>query len=186
MTRLSSHASRWLVAAIAAPVVLWVLFWAPPLYFFLLVGLIGLGAWWEFLSVCFGHGKPGLRLVSVMGWMLAVTGAALGGPLGLMAGLAGAGALGFLYFVFTFETTTQVIDQAGRFALGHAYLSLFLSFLILQFRLERGCWWILFTLVVTFIGDTAAFYVGKAFGRQLLYPAVSPGKTWEGLLGGVL
>jgi phosphatidate cytidylyltransferase len=41
-------------------------------------------------------------------------------------------------------------------------------------------WWLVFGLVVSWIGDTGAYYVGRRYGRRKLAPRVSPGKTWEG------
>jgi phosphatidate cytidylyltransferase len=50
--------------------------------------------------------------------------------------------------------------------------------------------WLMIALLVSWAGDTAALYIGRAFGRHKLAPRVSPQKTWEGafgsLLGGVL
>ena len=50
--------------------------------------------------------------------------------------------------------------------------------------------WLMFALLLSWIGDTAALYVGKTFGRHRMAPRVSPGKTWEGaagsLAGGVI
>ena len=46
--------------------------------------------------------------------------------------------------------------------------------------------WLLLVIVVNAVGDTAAFYVGKAIGKRPLAPRVSPHKTWEGALGSVL
>jgi phosphatidate cytidylyltransferase len=40
--------------------------------------------------------------------------------------------------------------------------------------------WLMFGLMVNWVGDTGAYYVGKNFGRHKMAPAVSPGKTWEG------
>jgi len=45
--------------------------------------------------------------------------------------------------------------------------------------------WLLIALLVSWAGDTAALYVGRAFGRHKLAPRVSPSKTWEGSFGSV-
>ena len=52
--------------------------------------------------------------------------------------------------------------------------------------IEQGLEWVVFLLVVTFSTDTGAFFVGKAVGKRPLAPTVSPGKTWEGAIGGFL
>jgi len=43
-------------------------------------------------------------------------------------------------------------------------------------------WWLVFGLVVSWIGDTGAYYVGRRYGRHKLAPRVSPKKTWEGAI----
>jgi len=49
-----------------------------------------------------------------------------------------------------------------------------------------GQGWIFFLLAVIFASDTGAFYCGKLLGKHKLYEAVSPKKTWEGAIGGVI
>jgi phosphatidate cytidylyltransferase len=44
----------------------------------------------------------------------------------------------------------------------------------------------LLVLVLVWIADTAAYFVGRAWGRRKLAPAISPGKSWEGALGGLI
>ena len=50
----------------------------------------------------------------------------------------------------------------------------------------RGAEWLLFVFVLVWAADIGAFFVGRAMGRVRLAPLVSPGKTWEGVLGGLL
>ena len=46
---------------------------------------------------------------------------------------------------------------------------------------------VVFTVLITvFADDTAAFFVGRAIGRHRLAPAISPGKSWEGFVGGTI
>ena len=46
--------------------------------------------------------------------------------------------------------------------------------------------WVLFTLGLVWAGDTGAFFVGRWLGRVPLAPRVSPKKTWEGVIGGIV
>jgi phosphatidate cytidylyltransferase len=46
--------------------------------------------------------------------------------------------------------------------------------------------WLLFGLMINWVGDTGAYYIGKNFGRHKLMPRVSPGKSWEGAIASVL
>jgi phosphatidate cytidylyltransferase len=69
---------------------------------------------------------------------------------------------------------------AGVLALVPAWLAL----VRLRLDLEHGAEWLLFALVLVWVADTGAFFFGRRFGRLRLAPTVSPGKTWEGVLGG--
>jgi len=66
---------------------------------------------------------------------------------------------------------------------GILYVGLLLSYLV-ALRLDAGRNWLFFALFTTFGSDTAAFFVGRAFGRHRLAPGISPRKTWEGAIGG--
>ena len=52
--------------------------------------------------------------------------------------------------------------------------------------IDDGREWVLFLLLATFVADSFAFLVGRAVGRRVLAPSISPSKTWEGAVGGVL
>jgi phosphatidate cytidylyltransferase len=51
---------------------------------------------------------------------------------------------------------------------------------------DHGAQWTLFILALAFAADTGAFFAGGRFGRLHLAPRVSPNKTWEGVIGGML
>jgi phosphatidate cytidylyltransferase len=59
------------------------------------------------------------------------------------------------------------------------------SLVALHARAPDGRWWLLFLLVLVWIADTAAFFVGRRWGRRRLASVVSPGKSWEGVLAGL-
>lgn len=52
--------------------------------------------------------------------------------------------------------------------------------------LEQGFSWIVLAGVLSFGSDAGGYFVGRFFGRHKLYETVSPKKTWEGAIGGVL
>jgi len=66
------------------------------------------------------------------------------------------------------------------------YAGGFLSHLPLLRALEQGREWVLFLLLVTFATDTSAYFVGKFIGRTPLAPSISPSKTIEGAVGGMI
>jgi len=51
---------------------------------------------------------------------------------------------------------------------------------------SAGSHWLMFGLMVNWIGDTGAFWVGRKFGRRKLAPSISPGKSWEGAAASVV
>ncbi len=51
---------------------------------------------------------------------------------------------------------------------------------------ERSPWLLLGVMALVWIADIAAYYAGRRFGRHKLAPEISPGKSWEGVLGAVL
>ena len=76
-------------------------------------------------------------------------------------------------------------DGIGPTIVAPFYVCLPLMLLVLVARLPQGKLWILYLLSVIFAGDTAAFYVGRCFRKHGL-KQISPGKTWEGTVGGLL
>ncbi len=53
-------------------------------------------------------------------------------------------------------------------------------------ELDDGLAWLGYAILITFASDTAAYAVGSLIGRHRLAPSISPSKTWEGAVGGVI
>ena len=77
-----------------------------------------------------------------------------------------------------------MIAAAGGALLAFGYLGLMLG-LLAVLRREHSAWVLLWMLIVTKSCDIGAYFTGRAIGRTKLAKWLSPGKTWEGLAGGV-
>ena len=77
-------------------------------------------------------------------------------------------------------------QRVGLAVLGAVYPGVLMSALVHLRRLPEGLAWLILTLVVTWLNDTGAYFVGRALGRRKLYPSISPSKTWEGAAGGLV
>lgn len=64
------------------------------------------------------------------------------------------------------------------------YLGITLSYLVALRQRSNGFAWAAVAFIVTWTCDTAAYFVGRAWGKHLWWPRISPRKTWEGLAGG--
>jgi phosphatidate cytidylyltransferase len=89
--------------------------------------------------------------------------------------------IALVWIAFAPHRVTPVLAAlAGALALVPCWLAL----VRLRFDLPNGAQWMIFTLLLVFAADIGAFFAGRRFGRLRLAPSVSPGKTWEGVLGG--
>tara|TARA_B100001971_G_C18224780_1_gene559615 strand:- start:662 stop:1498 length:837 start_codon:yes stop_codon:yes gene_type:complete len=68
---------------------------------------------------------------------------------------------------------------------GILYTGWLLSYLVALRGVDDGRNWVLLAFFATFASDTAAFFVGRTWGRRKMEPSISPAKTWEGSFAGV-
>ncbi len=174
--------TRFITAVIALAVVAVVLFVLPPLYAEFVIGLLLLAGAWEW-SGFLGRGSPAVRALYT-----ALVGVALAAAHGLAADqvvlvLQVACAWWVLAFLWTFRFPTP-IPAAVRWLCG--FLVIVPLFVALYTLLRLGVEYVLFILLLVWLADGGAYFAGKRFGRVKLAPAISPGKTWEGVVGGMV
>jgi phosphatidate cytidylyltransferase len=99
----------------------------------------------------------------------------------------------FAYFVAAVATAmfyewTRMVRGWGAawYASGFFYALLpALALLWIRERDEQGLYLLIWAFIITWSTDIGAFFVGSRFGRRKLAPSISPGKTFEGLYGGI-
>ena len=91
----------------------------------------------------------------------------------------------FLFHLVSYGHIEQLTQDLAVNVLGLLYLPFLLGHLIWLRFLFQGEWWVLWFLLVILAGDTGGLLCGPDLGKNKLYPAVSPGKTWAGVWGGL-
>jgi phosphatidate cytidylyltransferase len=185
---LANLARRVLTALVALPLVLGTFFLAPPWAGVLLVAAALAVGLHEFFGLLRARG---IRPLRPAGFVLAAAlfaEVAWPGWLGAGVPFAPLGVLLLLTWALARGGDFESVSAAAATLLGALYLGA-LGGTIASLRLlppaAEGAWRIALLLVVIVCSDSLAFFVGHAFGRHRLAPAVSPGKTVEGALGGL-
>lgn len=94
----------------------------------------------------------------------------------------------FVLAILTFsrhKNVEGVVAAAGGVVFAMVYLGLLAGFL-LAIRRWHSAWWIVGIIMTTKMCDTGAYFTGRLIGKHKLIPWLSPGKTKEGLAGGVI
>ncbi len=180
---------RILTALVLVSLLLPTLFWLPPLAFQLFMGLVVALVAFEWAALADWRG--GLRLAYVGGVVLGGAGLIFF-PLGaaLHFWLLAGGVLLWVLLslrVFLYAHVPEALHHA-RFKLLLAPWVLWSAWFALErlHSLPEGAWWVMGTLLVVGVADSAAYFAGRMFGKIKLAPHISPGKTVEGLLGALV
>jgi phosphatidate cytidylyltransferase len=177
---------RLIVAIIFVPLIFAVVAygsWVYPLMITLFMGLaaIEFGQLYQRANL-----RPALPLL-VLGVIALCVGRGLAGFAAGPATLAAAILAAMAWHLVEFERGSA---HAGLdFALttaGIAYLGWIGAYLISLRQTPDGQWWVLLTLSCVWLADSGAYFVGKRWGRRRMAPRLSPKKTWEGYLAGIV
>ncbi len=182
----SNLVTRVLTAIVAIPLLLAIIFAAPPWATFLLVAFASMISVWEYCSITYGDGNRLGKIVStLLSAGLATT--LYFQPAWFTEAAAMSVLVVFLVFLFTYTDQTRVSHEIGSSVTGILYGGVVLTTLSLLVRDSgnAGPYWILMVMAVVWSSDTGAYFAGRFFGKRKLYEAVSPNKTQEGALGGL-
>lgn len=93
----------------------------------------------------------------------------------------------FVWMLWTVISRNRVtVDTVGYLFVGALYIGAGFAFMAATRFVQDGLWVSLFVIAVTWVTDSGAYLVGKRWGKHKLWPAISPKKTVEGSIAGVV
>lgn len=139
---------------------------------------MGLLCYWEYSGLVSAHGIPRSRIFGIIaGVLILVWPEEALTTLTLLAALA-------LTTALRHADVRGVLPQVSSAFFGVLYA--FAPWRYATLLRSESTHWLFFGLALNWAGDTAAYYVGRTFGKHQLAPVVSPKKSWEGAAGSVL
>ncbi len=177
---------RIIVAAILLPIGLLAIYLGGAAFAAIVALLLGFAGWEYAQLFRSGEYRPASALV-VAGVLLIIAGR-------LLSGFESAPWI-ITLFVLASMTVHLVAYERGReeagtdFAItlsGVLYIGWLGAYLVSIRSLQEGMWWVLLVLPAIWLADAGAYFIGRAIGRHKLSPRLSPKKTWEGYIGGVV
>ncbi len=180
---------RIITALILVPLVAWGIYALPSMYFALFFGLISMVGVWEWTHLMQLHSAALRALYAVIAigmlatiWFLLPRYSLL---ILVICSLASVWWLIAIYLTRTYQDSTRqsalLKGIIGLLILVPAWTAL----VYLQGHPAYGPRYVFFLLLLIWAADTGAYFSGRRWGKHKLAPRVSPGKTWEGVAGGM-
>jgi phosphatidate cytidylyltransferase len=183
------HLKRWITALVLVPFLILLIGIGETLWLAAVINVICIVALWEYFRIVFNNDRSmvsmNLRLLTLVTGTGVIWSAYFHSTNAALDIIVFNVVLSAMISLFIFKSDPSVCEKVFKQVVGVLYVPLFLSYLLLIRNGSDGKIWIFLLLIVVFIGDTGAYYVGSYMGRHKLCPAVSPNKTVEGALGGL-
>jgi phosphatidate cytidylyltransferase len=183
---MTNLAQRALSAVVALPLLALLVLWQQRLGFGLFVLLAAGLALHEYGAITLPTAKRSLRC-GVIAVGVGLSAALYFGPhLALLWVLAALVLVAFITLIEPGEIN-EASARLGKAGFGVFYIgALSAPLALIQRDLPYGPQWVFVVVAVSFANDTGAYFAGRALGRHKLYPLISPSKTVEGTVGGLL
>ena len=170
--------TRVLTAALLVPFVVYTVVWANPWVFLAVVALCAVLTYREYdaIAAAYGFGAPGVLGYGAGLLLLLIP----GGTGAVMIGVA----LLALVLALRSAELAHALPRTALLLLGVIYaFGCWRCAIVLH---GHGVHWLMYALLISWTGDTGAYFVGKAFGKHRMADRVSPKKSWEGAAASVV
>lgn len=179
--------TRELTAAVLAPIAVYIIGWSHAYVFDGTVAVIAALALYEFLILGRRKGYD-IPIALCILIMLFIVAAFVLEPISVEMGVFLTLLVVPASYVFSQGSLEEALPSSAIAVMATLYVGMLGGSLIRlhnDFPPQTGAKLVFFLVLVVWLGDAGAYYVGKKFGRHLLSPRVSPKKTVEGLIGGI-
>jgi len=179
--------TRELTAAVLSPIAVYIIGWSHAYVFDATIAVIAVGALYEFLILGQRKGYQ-LPLTICILVMLFIIAAFVLEPISVEMGVFLTLLIVPATYVFSRGALEEALPSSAIAIMATLYVGMLGGSLIRlrnDFPQSIGPKLVFFLVLVVWLGDAGAYYVGKRFGRHLLSPRISPKKTIEGLIGGI-
>ncbi len=177
--------TRLATAAVAIPILIWLIFGAPAWLFNLVVLLITFISLREFAAMALRGASGGATLTTLGGMTIAVSMLVDHSGAAVSAGIVICLAIALLGTLATARDMGKSVAGAGQILLGALYGGALLPHLIWLRELPDGPNLVFFVIASCMGSDVGGYFGGRGFGKRKLWPSVSPNKTVEGAVGSV-
>jgi phosphatidate cytidylyltransferase len=203
---MSPRATRIASAVVLAPLAIASLLWLPTHWLALVLAVVMMAGLWEWTLLA-GIDSPLARTAYLLANALVMAALAWGsrGSQDELAPLKAVCVLGAAWWLvvplwlgrFEFASAPSALSRAAKLLAGSlSVIPAWCAAVYLHhqgppkaawdlFPLTLGARWTLFAVAIIWAADTGAYFVGSRFGKRKLAPRISPGKSWEGLFGGL-
>jgi phosphatidate cytidylyltransferase len=171
---------------VVLPLLLLFIHHAGPVWFAGLITLLSGVALHEFYAMSLPDTRKLEKILATIYGMLLVPLLTAGKLWAFQGGMTLAVVFFGLVFLVRFGDLDQVVNQLALVLFGFCYLSLLLAHLVLLRELPHGREWVYLVMLVVMACDTSAYFSGTSLGKRKLYPAISPNKSVEGAVGGLI